>query len=284
MKLFKVKIYLNPLFLVVIILFSVTQLLAEGLILFFVVMFHEFGHIVVAKILGYDIEKVEILPVGGVAVINQPLEFNSRDEWFIALAGPFNNLIMIFICFIFKSHLNYFTVILNANLILFLFNLLPAFPLDGGRVLRAYLSNKTSLSQANKFAVLMGFFCGILLLGISIYSFFYANEYSVYLLVLSSFIIIASRKEYTRATYSSFNLSFQKKACPKRGEVSSSKVIMAHYDSLVYKVAKELNSTNTSLVIVIDDNGQIVDLITEYLVIEAVNRGMGNLTIKKLVF
>ncbi|WP_353894311.1 M50 family metallopeptidase [Proteinivorax hydrogeniformans] len=283
-KLLNVKVYLNPLFLVIIVLFSLTGMLAEGIILFLIVLFHEFGHIIAAKSLKYDVEKVELLPVGGVAVINQPLEFNGRNEWFIALAGPFNNLMMIALCFAFKDYLSHYQLILNANITLFLFNLLPAFPLDGGRVLRAYLSKKIPLNQANKIAVLMGFFCGILIMLISIYSFWIRAVYALYLLILSAFLVIASQKEYSRSAYSYFNLTLEKKEAPKSKEVLTAQVLMAHCDSIIYNVIKELSTRHISLVVVVDDDGEIIDFVTEYLLLDALKKGKGTASIKTLLY
>ncbi len=127
--------------------------LAFHLALFGCVLLHEFGHVLMAKRFGIRTKDVTLLPIGGVARLESTGN-SPKQELLIALAGPAVNLVIAAFAFGWwwlgpaaQSGFNYETlqgsfplVLMAANLFLLGFNLLPAFPMDGGRVLRALLS------------------------------------------------------------------------------------------------------------------------------------------------
>ena len=125
---------------------------------------HEMGHALVAMRKGCYTVDILLTPIGGIArILTTPLD--ARDETQIAIAGPLVSLslAMIFLLPAFLSHLfGYdiagvvFATICIANLIFFLFNLIPAFPMDGGRILRARLSLKKGRLEATRIACLLG--------------------------------------------------------------------------------------------------------------------------------
>jgi len=118
--------------------------------IFICVILHEFGHILVAHRFGIETRDVTLFPIGGVASMKLTPEKPSQ-ELLVALAGPFVNLIIAISLLLILRR----TVTINdlsqldnvetsfalrlavANLALMAFNMLPAFPMDGGRVLRA---------------------------------------------------------------------------------------------------------------------------------------------------
>ncbi len=143
-------------------------------VLFVVLIFacvtaHEFGHVLTADRFGVRTTDVTLFPIGGVASMEQIPEKPSQ-ELLIALAGPAVNIaIAILILIVTPGSIAslQFTDVANgeaglamrlaiANLALGLFNLIPAFPMDGGRVLRALLAIKLSHTQATKFAAIIG--------------------------------------------------------------------------------------------------------------------------------
>ena len=136
--------------------------LVAVLALFACVTLHELGHSAAALYYGYEVESITLWLLGGVA---KPAEIprNWVQEFWIAVAGPLVNLVIIVVCVamllvlppvdVLVFLLLYLAVL---NLLLAAFNMLPAFPLDGGRVLRALLARNRSYLQATRIAVAVG--------------------------------------------------------------------------------------------------------------------------------
>jgi Zn-dependent protease/CBS domain-containing protein len=136
------------------------------LLLFLCVVLHEFGHAFAAKAFGINTPDITLLPIGGVARLERMPE-EPVQELIIAVAGPLVNVVIalgLFVAGGSQGLLNPSTVegggliaqLLTINVILVLFNLLPAFPMDGGRVLRALLATRFSYARATQIAATVG--------------------------------------------------------------------------------------------------------------------------------
>lgn len=136
--------------------------LVAALALFACVTLHELGHAVVAQALGYEMESITLWLLGGLA---KPAELprDWLDEFWIAVAGPAVNLVIAGGCLlvvavvpvgdVFLFLLLYLAVL---NVALAVFNMLPVFPLDGGRVLRALLARTRPYARATRQAAAVG--------------------------------------------------------------------------------------------------------------------------------
>ena len=148
---------------------SVLIELAFVLVLFLSVVLHELGHALTARKFGFSTKDITLLPIGGVARLENMPE-DPKQELLVAGAGPLVNVVIGGILFIIllltgtftlplnlTSLMNNFWVrIMSANLTLAVFNLIPAFPMDGGRVLRAFLSIWMDHVKATKIAANIG--------------------------------------------------------------------------------------------------------------------------------
>jgi len=120
-------------------LVSALFLLWTLLNVFFCVTIHEYGHIYAARRFGNYAESVTLLPIGGVAALQLPSQ-DPQEEVIVALAGPVVNLLcaalMLPFVFLF-AETSFHQIVITffaINLILGVFNLIPAYPMDGGRV------------------------------------------------------------------------------------------------------------------------------------------------------
>jgi Zn-dependent protease len=140
----------------------------ELLALFACVVFHEFGHILMARRFGVRTPDVILLPIGGVARLER-IPDEPRQELLIALAGPAVTLgiaaVLLLVLRLSGSHEPVLAFSENqsllpwlaaANIWLLLFNLVPAFPMDGGRVLRALLASRLGLLRGTRIAATLG--------------------------------------------------------------------------------------------------------------------------------
>lgn len=152
-------------------------LLTIGFVLsiFFCVILHEFGHALTAKRFGVKTYDIIMTPIGGIARLEKMPEGRGQEFW-VAIAGPMVNFLIVAVIalgfLLIKGESlplatpsfwdiedetqNYFKVLLKVNGFLAVFNLIPAFPMDGGRILRSLLSLRMDRSKATRIASLAG--------------------------------------------------------------------------------------------------------------------------------
>jgi len=147
------------------------------LFLFVFVVFHELAHSIVARRYGIKVRKIVLYPIGGVSEIEE-LPDNPSQEWRMAVAGPATSLVLglalLIISLILSPQLfpaiitfavtgNFLFDLAILNVLLGIFNLIPAFPMDGGRVFRALLAERMKYSDATRYAVNLGRLLGVIM-------------------------------------------------------------------------------------------------------------------------
>jgi Zn-dependent protease len=170
------------------------------------VVLHEFGHALVARRLGVPVSLIILLPVGGMALLGRIPRY-PRAELLIVAAGPLVNFIIAAVCLTLLGHwpdnideLNPATLrwpdllgfLAIANLALGCFNLLPAFPMDGGRLLRACLAYRYDYLRATYLAMMIGRVVAALGIIYAIFAGFYL------LAILFGFILFLGDLEYNQ--------------------------------------------------------------------------------------
>jgi Zn-dependent protease/CBS domain-containing protein len=187
------------------VLWSVLFVLA----LFLCVTLHEFGHALAAKRFGIVTEDITLLPIGGLARLRSIPE-KPAEELIVAIAGPLVNVVIFALLYPLVhavtdvtttiqqmssiSSSNFLFNLMFINLWLAVFNLIPAFPMDGGRVLRALLSFKLERHKATKIAARIG---QILAIGF-VFLGFYTNPFLIFI-GLFIFLGAQAESEYTQA-------------------------------------------------------------------------------------
>jgi Zn-dependent protease/CBS domain-containing protein len=138
-------------------------------VLFFCVVLHEYGHALTARRYGIGTRHITLLPIGGVALLEK-MPKDPRQEIVVALMGPAVNVAIAAAIFLVLTivgrpgailepdlvQLSFLQSVLFANILLAVFNMIPAFPMDGGRVLRAVLSLRTDRVRATRMAANIG--------------------------------------------------------------------------------------------------------------------------------
>lgn len=148
------------------------------LLLFVFVFFHELAHSVVARHYKIKVRKIILYPIGGVSEIEE-IPDNPAQEWRMAIVGPLTSLVIGFVLLAISLYLspellpivltfsysnsNFLFDVALLNILLGIFNLIPAFPMDGGRVFRAILAERMKYSDATRYAVNLGRIFGIVM-------------------------------------------------------------------------------------------------------------------------
>ena len=170
--------------------------------LFACVVLHELGHSLVAMAFGAKVRSVTLYPVGGVAGLER-IPHRPYQELLMALAGPAVNGLIVLTLTAFRGSFPSWSVesafptsllelrdaLIRANVVLALFNLIPAFPMDGGRVLRSLLAVVVPYARATRLAAAVGqaLAVGLLLLGFAVES--------PFLSVIAVFVFVSAGRE-----------------------------------------------------------------------------------------
>jgi Zn-dependent protease/CBS domain-containing protein len=183
------------------------------LFLFVFVVFHELAHSVVARRYGIKVRKIILYPIGGVSEIEEIPESPSQ-EWRMAIAGPLTSLVLgaallgisllispqihITLSSLFSLTGNFLFDFAILNILLGVFNLIPAFPMDGGRVFRALLAERMKFSDATRYAVNIGKIFGIAMV---VVGFIFPNYFL--LILVGIFVYIGASEEAEQTIISS---------------------------------------------------------------------------------
>ncbi|HEY7331097.1 MAG TPA: M50 family metallopeptidase [Gemmataceae bacterium] len=168
--------------------------------IFACVVLHELGHALMARVFGIGTESITLYPIGGVARLKS-MSDKPFEEICIALAGPAVNLVLaVLLAPLVAATFSLATMegigvsrllfeLLRANVALLLFNLLPCFPMDGGRVLRALLALWKGQLRATEIAIRVGLVVAVLIACSAIYL------TSPMPIVLAGFVLFAGQME-----------------------------------------------------------------------------------------
>ena len=214
----RLRFSLHPLFIVFGIYFALIGKVFSFLTYTLSAVIHELGHYAQSEKLGYALNKIELMPYG--AIIKGDLDgVRYKDEILISFAGPLYNLVIAVFCvalwWVFPDVYPYTDVIVTANLSLAIINLLPCYPLDGGRFLLATLSLFIRRKTARKIVKGLGVVLAVIMLALFIYSIF--TSINITLLFFSLFMLvgvfsIASHSEYIKIYQ---NLTYKKSKTPR---------------------------------------------------------------------
>lgn len=194
-------IHIHPLFWVVMLGAVWMGYFVEVITLFTLVIIHELGHVFMAKSFAWKIRRIQLLPFGGVAEVEEWGNTMPREELWVALAGPFLNGVMWLVGLIFwqtglwaEEWARYF---MWCNLIIAGFNLLPVWPLDGGKIVQALLSISLPYRRSIRLTLWLSFVGVLIMLFIAISS----HPLHLNLLIVGGYLLLHNVMDYRNLPY-----------------------------------------------------------------------------------
>ena len=180
---------------------AVIEGIALILVLFGCVVLHEFGHALTARRYGTTTRSITLLPIGGVAAMEKMPE-DPREEMLVAAAGPAVNLVIAGVLWLWfnlspvqlsadstlTAEVPFLYKVMVLNFMLAVFNMLPAFPMDGGRVLRAAMAMRMGRELATRKAAAIG-------QGLAVVMFVLGLLYNPFLMLIAAFIWLGAAGE-----------------------------------------------------------------------------------------
>lgn len=281
------KVRIHPLFLLLLIASIASGMLFETLVLFTIVIVHELGHIFVAVSYGYRVREMQILPFGGVAKLEHgAMGWNPRHETAIAIAGPLNNLLMIFVALLLHgaglwgAGLTQFFI--KGNLMIGFFNLLPALPLDGGRILRAAVSRERGFRAATEVSLRLSYLLATVLIVLGLLS-FWAGYLNAGYLMLGSFLLLAAWELRKQRRVDAVRFLDAKRR-DQRGRPQAVRTLAVPITASVRDVIESFAPDAWHLVYILDANKSVLAVIGEDVFVHSVfEEGGLRMTLRELV-
>ncbi|MDD3397367.1 MAG: site-2 protease family protein [Clostridia bacterium] len=254
------KFGLHPLFILLGLLFIVTGFGILFLIYLIVVILHELTHAFVAKRLGYKINKIFLLPFGAQLSLDQNF-MEAKDEVYVALAGPLCNFFLAFLCiaiwWIEPVIFNYTKEFVFANFINGLINLMPCYPMDGGRIFVALLSKNLERKKALRFCFLFNYVVSL----IFIILFFINLKFGVNITfaLMAIFIFFGTIENKLGGNYVLKNIPFSEFRSNNTKNIPVN-IFAVRSDIEIFKIAKYLSQNKYNIIYIIspDENIKII--------------------------
>lgn len=266
----KKNLYIQPLVGVVLVAGFITQHLREVMVLYAVVMIHEMCHLAAAYYLKVEIDGIKVMPFGVTLKIKNNYISKPEHEIMIACAGPLSNVLMILIAYIIKVYYLWntddITFFIFANFVIGAANILPALPLDGGRILKAVLTLHWGFIKAFNFTIKLTKVICVLSLIVGIYV-LYATGLNASILMISLFLIFNIVNEKNNNNLAVMKEIIYCKEKLLQAGISNAKNLVVISDIPAQKLLKNFSYNYFYLITVIDSKMNIIGTLTEAQVI-----------------
>ncbi|MHA6485145.1 M50 family metallopeptidase [Paenibacillus sp. strain BS8-2] len=282
---------IHPLFVMVMAASALTGYFAELAVLFLIVFVHELGHVIVAKGLGWRIKEVKLLPFGGVAEVDAGAA-NAKEEALVAIAGPLQNVWMGLIAwgcgFIGLWSEPWSDYVVQANLMIALFNLLPIHPLDGGKLAHALISVFVDYYQTLLWSARLSLaFSLIMIVGAAAPIWIGGGDgVQLNLLVVGLFLLLSNWTYYRNVPYLFVRFLTHRQravmAALERGRKATPIIVSS--EQSILSVARQLNRERYHLIYVMEPSGRDLRVLPEGQIVESCLSGLNpNRAVRELL-
>lgn len=262
---------LHPLFIMVMMVSVVTGFFVELITLFGIIVIHEIGHVAAAKSFGWRVREVQLLPFGGVVVVDDQGNVSAWQEIAVAIAGPLQNVLMIGMAYLLvwcgiweQEWAIYF---IKANLIIGLFNLLPLLPLDGGKIMQSLLSLLFSYHRTIVYCTRISLLFSFVMILIAIYP--SGQGIQLNLLMIGLFLFYSNWHDYKNLPYHFLRFLInrgEKVSFMMERGVLAQPIIVDHHIS-ISRILRLLMREQYHLIYIVNQSGHIQTVLPEQKVL-----------------
>lgn len=227
---------------------------------------HELSHIIAVNTLMLRVNEIIFLPIGGKIKLEKIKNISYQEEVILSIAGPFGNFICFLFFFALKEKLllwgEFFNLFASKQISIALFNLLPAYPLDGGRIFLMWLFQNINFEKSINIAVILSIIISLFFIIFGVILFFY-RIFSPFYFVFGIFLLfeaIKVKKEMPfRIIFDFFNIKTKINTIG----FSKAKCVAVLEDFPLKDVIKIADPKNYIIFVVIDNQGKIKKFLTE---------------------
>ncbi len=237
---------------------------------FTIALLHEFAHIFCAQRLGIRVSRINVYPFGVAAQLSAGYIKSSEKEFIIAFSGPFFNIILFWLCVMLKKYLpsDILCFCMDINIAMAVVNLVPAIPLDGGRMLKSILTSQIGIIRGYNFMLRLSRIL-ICVVGVFAVYLFISSGFNFSLILISAFLfqnLSREQKSISRITLAEILNNSQKL---KSRNAYKTKVICVTEETSASILLRHLGYDYYCIIHVADQNSAIVKTLTETQVIAA---------------
>lgn len=281
----RIDIHISNLVFAAIPLLLVTGFGAEYLIAFASIAAHELGHIAAARARGCRLERVSLTPVGFSVVIDEK-GLSRHDLFFVFSAGPAVNLLLAVLSYIgaglFQSPASMLKFFFLSNISLTVFNLIPAIPLDGGRILRELLAGRMGYISAGKNLRILAFVLSAAFIVLGAYQMGYSRINFSLLLIGIYIMVLLFMGKMEGALMNIKQIVYRRSRLLKKG-IYSARDLVAMKSTPVNEILKNMDFDSFHFVFVLDENLKLIGFFNENEIIEGLLDNNADITFGELL-
>lgn len=254
------KLYIHFLTIAMFAVFILNSHISELACAYISMLLHETSHLIAAKAIGLRVSHIALYPFGVNLKLKNKMVANISDEMILYLSGPLTNLIIASAAVCFGNGYLYY-----INVLLFLVNMLPVAPLDGGCIVKGLISAKIGTIRAGKVMKAMSIFLSAVLIAAGVYS-IYITGYNYSILLLAVFVVgnVFAQKEKYNTEYLRELMFYKEKP------INKVKLAAAYCDENERDIAKKFMPGVYSVVCRVGRDGKIERFNTETEIIEKI--------------
>lgn len=273
-RIFGAPIRVHPLLWLVIIASALTGYVRELVVLFAVILIHELGHAAAANLFRWRVKVIRLLPFGGAAEVEESGNIPAWQETIVVLAGPLQNALMIVLALLCRETGLWSEVwaayFIQVNMMIGLFNLLPIYPLDGGKLVHLILGMWLPYYQTLHVTYLIGLLLSSLMIAVSL-GIWQTYGVDLNMLMIGIFLFMSNWVDYRNISYIflRFLMSREARMSSWMAAGVTAQPLVVSNDHTVPQVVKMLRRERYHVIYVCNERGKIKQALSEQRLISA---------------